>query len=177
VQYLDAAWRPSDYQQLLLEALGDQDPAQVQAQTATTLRALVDEAGDRVRTRPAPTEWSVLECIAHICDAELVIAGRYRWILAHDKPEIMPYEQDWWVDTFHATSDEDPAELLALFEALRTADLALWRRTPAADRLRYGLHRERGPESYELTFRITAGHDIIHTDQARRALAALREAA
>ena len=37
--------------------------------------------------------------------------------------------------------------------------------------------RERGRESYELTFRITVGHDIIHTEQAWSALAALREAA
>src|SRR6188508_535987 len=130
---------------MLLDALGDRDPAEVQAATPATLRALIEEAGDDVRTRPEPNEWSVLECIGHICDAELVIAGRYRWILAHDKPDILPYDQDLWVDTFHAAQDEDPAQMLALFEPLRAADIELWRKTPAADRARYGLHRERGP--------------------------------
>jgi len=177
MQYLDPAWRPSEYQQMLLDALGDQDPAEVQSRTPAVLRDLIADAGPLVRTRPEPAEWSVLECVAHICDAELVIAGRYRWILAHDKPEIMPYEQDWWVDKFHASSNEEPGEVLALFDALRTADLALWRRTPPEDRLRYGLHRERGPESYDLTFRITAGHDVVHTAQARRALEAARKQA
>lgn len=177
MQYLDPSWRPSEYQQMLLDALGDQDPAEVQIHTPAALHALIEEAGELVHVRPDANEWSVQECIAHICDAELVIAGRYRWILAHEKPEIMPYEQDWWVDTLHSESDESAAEVLALFDALRTADLALWRRTPPEDRLRYGLHRERGPESYDLTFRITAGHDVIHTDQARRALASLRRAA
>ena len=43
----------------------------------------------------------LLQCIAHISDAELVIAGRYRWILAHDEPDILPYDQDLWVDRFH----------------------------------------------------------------------------
>ena len=162
---------------MLLSALGDQDPVEVQTRTPATLRTLIEEAGDQARTRPEPSEWSLLECIAHICDAELVIAGRYRWILAHEKPEIMPYEQDWWVDTLHTGSDESPAEVLALFDALRAADLALWRRTPVEDRLRYGLHRERGPESLDLTFRLTAGHDVIHTAQARRALEALRQVA
>jgi hypothetical protein len=36
-----------------------------------------------------------------------------------------------------------------------------------------GLHAERGPESYELTFRLLAGHDRFHLGQARRALDAL----
>jgi len=46
-------------------------------------------------------------------------------------------------------------------EALRTANLALWRRTPAAERSRYGIHAERGPESYELTFRLIAGRRAV----------------
>ena len=64
--------------------------------------------------------------------------------------------------------------MLALFEPLRAADIELWRKTPAVDRARYGLHRERGPESYELTFKLTAGHDIFHFDQARRTLEQVR---
>ena len=57
--------------------------------------------------------------------------------------------------------------MLAAFEALRAANLDLWRRTPVEQRSRFGLHRERGPESYELTFKLLAGHDRFHLDQAR----------
>jgi hypothetical protein len=42
-----------------------------------------------------------------------------------------------------------------------------------ADRERFGVHRERGPESYALTFTLIAGHDRFHLAQARRALAAV----
>jgi len=42
-----------------------------------------------------------------------------------------------------------------------------------SERARYGLHRERGPESYEMTFRLIAGHDWFHIDQAQAALATL----
>ena len=49
----------------------------------------------------------------------------------------------------------------------------LWARTPEAERGRVGLHAERGPESYDLTFRLLAGHDRFHLAQARRALDAL----
>ena len=169
-------WVPNDYQRLLLTRLADDDPAEVQQATPRLMRELVDEAGRLVRTRPAPSEWSVLECIAHICDAELVIAGRYRWILAHDRPDIQPYDQDLWIDRLHARSDETADDLLGWFEPLRTADIALWRSTPVADRARFGIHGERGHESYELTFRITAGHDLVHLDQARRTLEQVRAA-
>ena len=37
------------------------------------------------------------------------------------------------------------------------------------------MHRERGPESYELTTRLSAGHDRVHIAQARRTLARLRD--
>jgi hypothetical protein len=161
------------YQQLLLSYLGDDDPAQVQAATPAALRALIDEAGEDLRSRPAEGEWSVLELAGHICDAELVSAGRYRWILAHDEPPILGYDQDLWADTLrHA--EEGPLEILDLFEALRRADLALWARTPATERGRLGHHSERGPESYELTFRLIAGHDRLHMEQARRSLDQVR---
>jgi hypothetical protein len=33
-----------------------------------------------------------------------------------------------------------------------------------------GIHEERGPESFDLTFRLIAGHDRNHLRQARRIL-------
>jgi hypothetical protein len=172
--HVDPVAQPNEYQVMILGWLGERDPAAVQGATPAGLRALVAEAGQLARVRPEPGEWSVFECVAHICDAELVIAGRYRWILAHDRPEILPYDQDLWIDRFHADSDESLDDLMSVFEPLRAADIALWRDTPHTDRSRYGIHRERGPESYELTFRLTAGHDLFHLDQARRALETAR---
>ena len=161
------------YQRMLLGLLGDDDPAVVQAGTGSAWHELIGEAGAELRTRPAAAEWSVVELLGHATDSELVVSGRYRWILAHDSPAILPYDQDLWVDRLHHGAD-DPAESLALFGALRAANLGLWARTPAEDRQRIGLHSERGPESYELTFRLAAGHDRFHLEQARRTLAAVR---
>jgi hypothetical protein len=161
------------YQRHLLDALGEDDPAVAQASTPARIRALVAEAGESLRVRPEPGEWSVLQCIAHVADAELVYAGRYRWILAHDEPELIGYDQDLWVDRLHA-ADEDAAALVGQFELLRAANIALWNRTTATDRARVGIHRERGPESLDLSFRLIGGHDRIHLDQADRALAAVR---
>jgi hypothetical protein len=169
----DPVQDPTGYQQLLLAALGDDDPAEVLRGTPSELRDLVTEAGDDLRSPPEPTEWSVVECVGHIVDAALMTAIRCRWILAHDRPPLVPYDQDLWVRGLRHI-DDDPEELLRLFEAVRAADLALWARSSGEDRARVGIHEERGPESYDLTFRLAAGHDRVHMAQARRALAIVR---
>ncbi len=157
------------YRASLLAALGDDEPAEAQASTPAAVRRLIADAGDRLTIRAEPGEWSALECLGHMLDAELVSSGRYRWILAHDEPELIGYDQDLWVSRLRH-GDDDPAELVTLFEALRSANLALWARTTSEERARVGLHRERGPESLDLTFRLLAGHDRVHLAQARAAL-------
>jgi hypothetical protein len=164
---------PSGYQRHLLGLLGDDDPARVQTETPSAFRALLELAGPDVSANPDPTEWSVAQCLAHVTDAEIVVSGRYRWILAHDEPPLIGYDQDLWVDRLHTPADP-PHELFSLLEPLRAANIALWRRTPEERRGRVGMHAERGPESYELTFRLIAGHDRFHLAQAERVLASIR---
>ena len=172
--YIDPVAQASEYQALLLGLLGEDDAAEAQGATPATLRALFADAGPLLRSRPEESEWSVFECAAHIVDAEIVYSGRYRWILAHEQPDLPGYDQDLWVDALHASGASTPEELFSIFEPLRAANIALWHRTSVADRARYGMHRERGPESFELSFKLIAGHDRFHTDQARRALEQLR---
>jgi hypothetical protein len=164
---------PQAYQRHLVGLIGYDDPAAVQAATSAAWRALVAEAGPDLRTRPVPGEWSVLECLGHAVDGELVMSGRYRWALAEDDPEIVGYDQDRWVTALdHGRAD--PGDLLRLFDALRAANLALWNATVPGLRARTVRHRERGPESLGLMFTMTAGHDRFHLAQARRALTSVR---
>jgi hypothetical protein len=172
----DPVSEPKAYQDHLLSLLGEDDPAHAQAAAAERWRTLVSEAADRRDVRPAPAEWSVVECLGHAVDAEVVSAARYRWILAHDEPPLLGYDQDLWVDAFHAHRQDDPDDLLRLFEPLRAANLALWQRSSKDDRARVGVHAERGRESFDLLFRMLAGHDRFHLAQARRALDAVSRA-
>lgn len=172
----DPVAEASAYQQALLSLLGDDDPVEVQGQTVEGVRSVIAEAGGDLRKRPAPGEWSVLELVGHLVDAELVAAARYRWMLSHDAPSLIGYDQDSWVARLRH-NDESPEELLALFSALRQADLALWRRSSAAERQRVGMHAERGAETFDLLFRMLAGHDRFHLDQMRATLAQLRQTA
>jgi hypothetical protein len=172
----DPVAQATAYQGSLLAALGDDDPAEAQAETPANIRSMLADAGPDLRTRPAPREWSALLCLAHIVDAEVVMTGRYRWTIAHDRPELIGYDQDLWADNLHG-DDDDPEALLRLFEPLRAANIALWRSSSPTDRARVALHRERGPESYDLMFRMLGGHDRVHLAQARRAIEAARASA
>ncbi|MGH2709744.1 MAG: DinB family protein [Actinomycetota bacterium] len=169
----DPVGEAKEYQAFLLAKLGDDDPAVVQSETPKLLRELFDQAGDGIRARPAPGEWSVLEVAGHMLDGEIVSSARYRWILAQDEPTLVGYDQDVWVERLKH-NQADPEVMLSSFEALRTANLALWSSSSEAERARIGLHEERGPESFDLTFRLIAGHDRNHLNQARKALGGSR---
>lgn len=167
---VDPVAEADEYRSVLLGLLGDRDPTQVQAELADQLAVMVEEAGPHLRTRPAPNEWSALEVLAHILDAEIAYAGRYRWILAQDEPPLVGYDQDRWVERLHG-DDDDPQEMLALFRALRSTHLRLWTGASESDKARIGVHSERGPESFDLSFRLIAGHGLYHLGQMRRTLA------
>jgi hypothetical protein len=173
---IDPVATPDAYRQSLLAALGDDDPSDVLAAGPAAVLALVADAGVLLRVRPEPGEWSVAECLAHLADAELIVSARYRWIVAEDEPEIVGYDQALWVSVL-GQIDDDPETMIAVFEALRRWNLELWASRPVADRERSGRHRERGPESFGLTYRLAAGHDRVHLAQARRTLDLARAAA
>jgi len=161
------------YQRQLLSLLGEDDPADVQNATLARLRSVVDDAGPDLRRRPSPDEWSVLELLGHLADAEMVMSGRYRWTISQDQPPLLGYDQDQWVARLRHNEDE-PDQLLAVFSGLREANLRLWGRTSPDERARVAMHAERGPESYDLMFRMLAGHDRFHLNQMRDTLRQLR---
>ncbi len=163
------------YQQQLLALLGKDDPARVQEHTASAVRSVLVDAASDLRKRPALAEWSVLELLGHLVDAETVMSGRFRWTLSQDEPPLLGYDQDLWVARLRH-NDDRPDELLAVFSALRAANLQLWRRSSADDRQRVAMHAERGAESYELMFRMLAGHDRFHLNQMRETLRQVRAA-
>jgi len=169
----DPVGEPDAYRAQLLAWLGVDDPAAVAAATTAHMREVIREAGHRLRERPEPGEWSVIECLGHLLDSETIVSARIRWIIAEDEPDIVGYDQDRWVERL-GHRDDDPYELVGLFAAMRAANLRLWAASSPAVRQRVGIHRERGRESYDLIWRLGAGHDRFHLAQADRALAAVR---
>jgi uncharacterized damage-inducible protein DinB len=160
-----------DHREIELALLGDRDPVTVQARTPDAVEAVLASAHDRVRERPAAGEWSASEIVAHLLYTEIIYAGRYRWILAQDRPVAIGYDPDAWVAALHHR-DEDLRSALTLFRALRESNLRLWASTSALERQRVACHEQRGDEALDTSFRMVAGHDLRHLDQLQRTLKA-----
>ena len=97
-----------------------------------------------LRVRPEPGEWSVLECVGHIVDSELIVAARASaGSCAEDEPDIVGYDQALWVDRL-GHNDDDPGCSWRRSKRSATRTSTSGRADPVADRERIGRHRERG---------------------------------
>lgn len=127
--------------------------------------------------RPAPGKWSIKEVIAHLADGEVIVGSRVRMVAAMERPQLVGYDQDAFVDRL-GVDQVDTKHLLAAFDAARALNVALYKRLPKTAFGRVGLHTERGEESVAAMLAMYAGHDVIHEQQIaqmREALAARRK--
>lgn len=164
---------PQAYRENLFKLLGDRNPLDVLADTASRLADIVGTHSSTVlRTRPIPGKWTANEVIGHLADGEWVYGYRLRLVLCQDRPAILGTIQDSWV-AGQRHNEREPSELVEMFQTLRQFNLALWTRLTPADLERSGQHNERGPESLDVMLRMMAGHDLSHLDQINRYIRAV----
>jgi uncharacterized damage-inducible protein DinB len=168
-----AASSAADAQQYIsaiLGLLGDRAPLDVLRTTESELQRRVENVSPARLLKPeSPGKWAVNQVLQHLADSDLVWGWRLRMVLAHDRPQITGYDQDAWADRLHYT-EADAAEALALFGALRRANLRLLTRASAEELERVGVHNERGEESVAHMMKLYAGHDLLHLNQIDRIL-------
>ena len=88
---------PEDYFARILSNVGPNDPWVVLATTARRLRELVaGRSVDELSRSADPSKWSVRQILAHLADAEIVAAWRFRSIMAADGVPLQPFDQDSW---------------------------------------------------------------------------------
>ena len=159
---------PRPYRENLFKLLGDRNPLEVLAQTASTLADIVHKHSATVlRTRPFEGKWTPNEVIGHLADGEWVYGYRLRLILCEDNPAILGTNQDLGV-AGQRHNEGEPSEFVEMFRTMRQFNLALWKRMSPADWERTGQHNERGPESLGVMLRMLAGHDLSHLNQIAR---------
>ena len=131
---------------------------------ATELRALGAAAG----WRPEDREWSALECVGHLIEADQRgFGGRIRTILAAD-PGSVPALQAWDPPVVAAARGDHlrPAEtLIAEFAALRGDGVALVRALADDDMPRWGNHPEVGVLRVDELLAEWVYHDRNHIQQ------------
>ncbi len=154
----------------ILGNVGDRDPLEVLGSSARHLGSLISgRSREALSRRPEPGKWSIVEILAHLADAEIVLSWRFRSILASNGTPIQSYDQNTWSATFRY-ADTNPVESLKLFEVARAANLSLLKRVDPALHTNYGMHAERGRESVEHLKRLLAGHDLNHISQIEKLL-------
>ncbi len=122
---------------------------------------------DLLTRPPAPGEWSALECLQHLVDAERwVFPARVGYLLAgQDFPDFDPDSQG-----STPAVDQSPAELAAEFAHLRAEALRGLELVTPADLACQARHQELGLVTLGELLHEWAGHDLMHLVQAERAL-------
>lgn len=119
-----------------------------------------------LRRRPAPAEWSALECLQHIVDTEQIFPQRVAALRqAQDIPAFDPQREGT-----QGSGAPEPAALVASFVRMRAESLALLAEVREEEFGQGGRHRELGPVTLGQLLHEWAAHDLDHTIQAERAL-------
>ena len=135
-----------EYSARLMSLSAGKDGLAVLASTPSRLEALLAGHSEaELRWTPTPRRWSIAEIVAHLGDAEIVGAYRIRAILASPGISLQAYDQnDWMRAQRHESSD--PHVSLALFAALRAAQVRLLRGLDDEEPIDSGRTRNAGRE-------------------------------
>lgn len=122
---------------------------------------------DVLTRRPAPGEWSAMECLQHLVDTErMVFPARLQALLAGR--DFAAFDPD--AQGAKPADAVTPAGLAAEFARLRPASLAALEQVTEADFPRTARHSELGIVTMSEFLHEWAAHDLNHTVQAERAI-------
>ena len=118
---------PQEYIKRITSYVEGEQPLKVQAATPKKLERLIKGASvSKLRKRPAPDKWSVVEILAHLADTEIVGGFRVRMILGTPGTPIQGFNQDAWVTSGHYDKRDPRKNVEQLQSRLRLQALHLW---------------------------------------------------
>src|SRR5215471_9231829 len=80
--------------------------------------------GEEEDFKPAPGKWSVRQIVAHVADAELVSAHRFRQLVAEDTPTLIAFDQNAWAANLDY-AHRKPKQSLETFRRIRAENYEL----------------------------------------------------
>ena len=140
----------------------------VLATTPDRWLALTREVDSELLGRaPAPGEWSALECLQHLVDTEETVFQARVDAISGGR-DFAAFDPD--ADESAPAPAGSAPELAARFAAQRARGLERLARLTPADLGRTARHMELGQVTMAELINEWAGHDLMHTVQAERAL-------
>jgi hypothetical protein len=116
---------------------------------------------------PAAGEWSALQCLQHLVDTERwVFPRRVGHLLAGE--DFAAFDPD--ADSATPDGSQAPAAQAEEFARLRAESLRALAQVTTADLARTARHSELGVVTMSELIHEWAGHDLMHTVQAERAM-------
>jgi len=109
-------------------------------------------------------KWTIRQMVAHLADAELVGAHRFRQVIAEDNPTLIAYDQDAWarnLDYLHRKVKQS----LETFRRVRAENHELLKGLPPTAFQRAGNHSENGPMTLATLLEGYAQHAEHHARQ------------
>jgi hypothetical protein len=132
-------------------------------------RQLLAGVSDEIASAaPAPGKWSIKQVLGHLCDTERVMTYRALRFARGDAGELRGFEQDDYVREAHSNS-RTVDDLLAEFESIRTATIALFGTLPAESDTRAGIANGNKVTVRALAY-IAAGHTQHHFESLKAGL-------
>ena len=112
----------------------------------------------------APGKWSIRQIVAHVADAEMVGAHRFRQVIAEDHPTLVAFDQDAWARNLDYARRK-PKQSLETFRRIRAENYELLKGLPETAFARAGNHTENGPMTLLRLLEGHAGHSEAHARQ------------
>jgi hypothetical protein len=137
---------------------------------ATVLAGVSAEEEDFVT---ALEKWSIRQIVAHLADAELVGAHRFRQVIAEDNPTLIAFDQDAWTKNLDYAR-RPTQQSLGTFRRIRAENCELLKEVPPAAWERTGNHSENGPMTLHRLLEGYTGHAESHARQLQEIRQAFR---
>jgi DinB superfamily len=131
--------------------------------------------GEEEDYAPAPGKWSIRQIVAHLADAEVVMAHRFRQVIAEKNPTIVAFDQDAWAQNLDY-SRRKPKQSLETFRRVRAENYELLKELPESAYARGGNHTERGPVTLLQIVEGAAQHAESHARQLQQIREAYKQA-
>jgi hypothetical protein len=131
--------------------------------------------GEEEDFTPAPGKWSIRQIVAHLADAELVGAHRFRQIVAEENPTIVAFDQEAWTRNLDYARRK-PKQSLETFRRVRAENYELLKELPASAYERAGNHTENGRLTLHQLIEGFAQHAESHARQLQEIRDAYKKA-
>lgn len=114
----------------------------------------------------APGKWSIRQIVAHLADTEVVVAHRFRQVIAEENPTLIGFDQEAWASRLDYARRK-PKQSLESFRRLRAENYELLKELPAEAFERVGNHSQRGRVTLGQMIEGFAGHSEAHARQVQ----------